>query len=134
MFWLHMRADRQTEPGVRQNMVPERTQAGGSLLGSPVQQEEGLLQRGSAQGQQVADTLEAGPRLHLGLPLAVERALQHHAGNALQGHAFSGFWGGPRAVACKSSSTPYIAAAAELPRLSEDNPWGWGEPSGPVPC
>ena len=68
-------------------MEPERTQARGSLLGSPVQQEEGLLQRGSAQGQQVTDALQAGPCLHLRLPLAVERALQHHAGNALQRHA-----------------------------------------------
>ena len=54
------------------------------MMLSPVEEAQGLLDGGPAQGQQVADTPQLGPLLPLRPSLAVVWALQGHCCNPLK--------------------------------------------------
>lgn len=65
-------------------MKKEHTQANEALHGSPVEEAQRLFNGAPAQGEQVADTLQATALLHRWGAAAIEGAFQHHRGYALQ--------------------------------------------------
>lgn len=61
------------------------TQVSEAVALRPGEQVEGLLYRGAAQREQIADPFQFGALLPGWPPAAIVRTLQYHGGHALQG-------------------------------------------------